>query len=146
MLGWTPSTNTVAGYFVHYGGVSHNYAAKLDVGTNLVANFSNMQPGATNYFAVTAYDSAGNESDYSTEVAFIVPGVIRFRNAMAANQAAMLEFPVAPGHWYEVQASTDRQNWSTIATTAMCTSNFWNSFQDPKSRAFRSRFYRLALH
>jgi len=146
LLGWDPDTNAVAGYAVHYGSVSQNYSARLDVGTNTEANFSNLQPGATNYFAVTAYDANGVESGYSTEVAYIVPGVIRFRPPAKAGDPVTLQFPVAAGHWYQVQATSDMHTWSIICSTSMMTSNCWNAFQDPKSKAFRSRFYRLILH
>ncbi len=145
-IAWNSVTNTVAGYAVHYGGASHNYTARLDVGTNTLANFSNLQPGATNFFAVTAYDTNGMESDYSTEVAYIVPGVIRFRPPAKNGDAVTLQFPVAAGHWYEVQATSDMHTWSTICSTTMMTSNCWSAFQDSKSKVFHSRFYRLVLH
>lgn len=145
-LGWNPSTNAVVGYAIHYGGASHNYPFRLDVGTNTSVSFSNLQPGQTNFFAVTAYDSTGAESVYSSELAYIVPGVIRCHPPVKTGDVTTLQFPVAPGHWYEVQATTDFQTWSTISTTSTMMSNCWTSVQDPKSKAFHSRFYRLVLH
>ncbi len=99
VLGWNPATNNIAGYAVHYGSSSHNYSGRLDVGTNTLANFANLQPGATNFFAVAAYDSNGNEGTLSSELAYIVPGVIRFQAPAKKGGAVTLQFPVAPGHW-----------------------------------------------
>ncbi len=145
-LTWNPSTNVVAGYAIHYGNASHTYSFRLDVGTNTMANLSNLHPGATNFFAVTAYDSTGTESIYSSELAYIVPGVIQLSPPTKPGNVTTLNFPVAAGHWYEVQATTDLHTWSTISTTTMMTSNCWIGCQDPKSKAFHSRFYRLVLH
>jgi hypothetical protein len=49
------------------------YTNMMDVGTNLTATVTNLVFGPTYYFAATAYDTNGLESDYSGEVAFSVP-------------------------------------------------------------------------
>ena len=145
-LAWSPSTNAVSGYAIHYGNASHSYFFRLDVGTNTTASLSNLRPGGTNFFAVTAYDSTGMESSYSSELAYIVPGILHVVPPAKPGDVPTLKFPVAPGHWYEVQATTDMHTWSTISTTPMMTSNYWAGYQDPKAKAFHSRFYRLVLH
>jgi hypothetical protein len=58
----------------------------------------------------------------------------------------IITFPVAPGQWYEVQASVDLQTWSTIYQTEVASSNATLQFSDTNSSAFPSRFYRLVLH
>lgn len=73
VLSWSVSTDTdVRGYRVYYGTSSRTYAqargSGIDVGGALTYAVSNLQAGRTYYFAVTAYDGAGNESDYSPEV------------------------------------------------------------------------------
>ncbi|OFZ10703.1 MAG: hypothetical protein A2Z20_12700 [Bdellovibrionales bacterium RBG_16_40_8] len=76
-LTWdAPTTNTdgsplsdLAGYKVYYGGQSKVYATTIDT-ADMVNNsygISGLAPN-TYYFAVTAYDSSNNESDYSNEV------------------------------------------------------------------------------
>ena len=83
-LTWTaPKTNAdgtaltdLAGYRIYYGTVSGNYTEVKDVGipscdtngdeTECSYTIENLSPG-TWYFAVTAYDTSGNESDYSNE-------------------------------------------------------------------------------
>lgn len=70
-LTWNPNSEPdLLGYIVHYGTVSGNYQVKMDVGNNTQASVSNLQDGGTYYFAVTAYDSSGNDSVYSNEVVY----------------------------------------------------------------------------
>lgn len=75
-LQWDPSPDTaVAGYKVYYqadsqvlpfqGSGSVQGAAPIDVQGRLTATVTGLEPGHTYYFAVTAYDDAGNESVYS---------------------------------------------------------------------------------
>jgi hypothetical protein len=57
----------LAGYHVYYGTASKLYREMVDVGNAETYTISNLVPG-TYYFAVTAYDTAGNETDFSEEV------------------------------------------------------------------------------
>ncbi|MBI5754843.1 fibronectin type III domain-containing protein [Candidatus Peregrinibacteria bacterium] len=73
-LTWDASTDTDAtGYKIYYGKTSvtkagQTYDSTLDVKKVLTYTISNLQNGTTYYFAVTAYDAAGNESEnYSFE-------------------------------------------------------------------------------
>jgi hypothetical protein len=74
-----PSSNTdgspatdVAGYKIYYGTTSGTYTASIDVGnaTSIpLATLAAAVPAAGIYYiAVTAYDTAGNESVYSNEI------------------------------------------------------------------------------
>lgn len=67
-LTWTASSGPVAGYRVYYGTASGSYSSNLDVGNVTTATVPNFSSGPTYYFAVKAYDSASNESDFSNEV------------------------------------------------------------------------------
>ncbi len=62
----TPLTD-LAGYKVYYGNASGNYTENIDVVNVLTYTVKNLTDG-TWYFAVTAYDTSDNESDYSNEV------------------------------------------------------------------------------
>lgn len=67
-LSWNPSSSeNVTGYRVHYGQQSGNYPNSIDVGNQLTAEVANLIDGTTYYFAVTAYNNAGEESEPSEE-------------------------------------------------------------------------------
>ena len=73
-LAWDQSTDpNVAGYNVYYGVACHTYTNIIDVGKATNATISGLAEGTTYYFAATAYNTLGLESDYSGEVAFSVP-------------------------------------------------------------------------
>ena len=62
----TPLTD-LAGYKVYYGTLSSYYNVIIDVGNVTTYKVENLSSG-TCYFAVTAYDTSWNESNYSNEV------------------------------------------------------------------------------
>jgi hypothetical protein len=62
----TPLTD-LAGYKLYYGTSSGNYNVAIDAGKVTTFKVDGLSP-ITYYFAVTAYDSSGNESNYSNEV------------------------------------------------------------------------------
>lgn len=67
-LAWDSSpSDDVAGYTVYMGSSSNNYNRFFDVGDALTYTVKNLDAG-TYYFACTASDSLGNESDYSNEI------------------------------------------------------------------------------
>lgn len=68
VLSWNQNTETdLAGYKVYYGTASRSYGSPTDVGNKTTFTVTGLN-GQTYYFAVTAYDTAGNESGYSNEV------------------------------------------------------------------------------
>ncbi len=62
----TPLTD-LAGYNVYYGTASGVYGTPIDVHNVLTYKVTGLSEGLK-YFAVTAYDTGGNESCYSNEV------------------------------------------------------------------------------
>lgn len=71
-VAWDPNTeDDLAGYKVYYGTQSGNYDFVVDVGNVAQYTVSNLEPETQYYFAVTAYDTSGNESDFSEEVGSI---------------------------------------------------------------------------
>jgi hypothetical protein len=58
----------IANYNVYYGVASATYTNVVAAGTNSTVSISNLVNGTTYYFAATAVDTSGLESDYSTEV------------------------------------------------------------------------------
>jgi hypothetical protein len=68
-LAWDPNTeDDLAGYNVYYGIQSGDYDSVIDVGNVIQYMVSDLEPDTQYYFVVTAYDTSGNESDFSEEV------------------------------------------------------------------------------
>lgn len=68
-LAWDSSADpSVVGYKVYYGVGTRNYTNSVSAGSATTLTVSNLVVGTTYYFAATAYDTNGIESDYSTEV------------------------------------------------------------------------------
>lgn len=68
-LAWDhPTPSQVAGYKVYTGLSSRTYYESKNVGNSLEYKYLGLPDGKVYYFAATAYDSDGNESDYSNEV------------------------------------------------------------------------------
>jgi hypothetical protein len=146
-LAWNaPSNTTAAGYSIYYGNASSNYSSRIDARTNTAVTISGLKEGETYYFAVTAYNATGVESPPSDEISYIVPGLLVLTQGLTHSARVSMEFPVAPNHWYEVQASTDLESWTSIWQTPVETSNEWVQFSDPQANQFPMRFYRLVLH
>lgn len=73
-LAWDPNSEPdLAGYKVYYGTSTRNYAVSYDAGKVTTYGISGLQEGVTLYFAATAYDRYGNESDFSEEVVYTTP-------------------------------------------------------------------------
>jgi len=67
-LAWDASLSTdITGYKVYIGNSSRNYTTTIQIGNQTTYTATNLSNG-TYYFAVTAYDASGNESDFSNEV------------------------------------------------------------------------------
>ena len=71
-LAWDPNTeNDLAGYNVYYGTASRVYDSVIEVGNITSYTVTDLEPETQYYFAITAYDTSGNESDFSVEVSAV---------------------------------------------------------------------------
>jgi hypothetical protein len=71
-LAWDASvTPEVTGYKVYYGNSSGVYGTPITIGNQTSYTVTGLTAG-TYYFAVTAFDASGNESDFSNEVSKII--------------------------------------------------------------------------
>lgn len=72
---WDPNTESdLAGYKIYYGTKTGAYDVTLDAGNVQSVTVQNLQTNTTYFFAVTAYDTSGNESGFSNEISlFIAP-------------------------------------------------------------------------
>lgn len=144
-LGWSPNADpTVAGYNVYYGTASRSYKSSIDVGSNTQTAIRGLAEGETYYFAVTAYTIDGFESDYSEEIAYLVPGLLTITRGTSPSSPAQIRFPVVPGHSYDVQFSTDMRNWTTVWETTDDI-NEWVEY-DATPTGVGAQFYRVVQH
>ncbi len=95
-LAWDPSPGTndvIANYNLYYGAASGTYTNVVAAGTNLTASVSNLLEGITYYFAATAVDTNGLESDYSAEVSAMIcrPPTLNSLANMSINESAGLQ-------------------------------------------------------
>jgi hypothetical protein len=73
-LSWQGNSESdLAGYRVYYGTSSHSYTSMKEVGLATTTDITGFTNGATYYFAITAYDSSGNESAQSDEIVASIP-------------------------------------------------------------------------
>ena len=66
----------ITGYRLHCGTATRVYTDVINVGNVTTASVSNLSPGVTYRFAVTALNTAGLESDYSSEIAFTTTNIV----------------------------------------------------------------------
>ena len=75
VLAWdrTTSTNVITNYAVYFGSASRAYTNSVSSGTNLTVTVSNLPYSGPYFFAATAKDKQGLESDYSSEISLLLP-------------------------------------------------------------------------
>ncbi len=145
-LGWNASPDpTVVGYYLYYGTTTGVYTNKTDVGTNTTFTVPGLVAGSTYYFNTTSYNAARIESGYVPEVSYIVPGILTVTQSVGS-ALTRIQFPVAPAHSYQLQASSDLKSWSNLWLTPIETSNAWIEFDEPRTNTIPARFYRLILN
>lgn len=144
-LEWNANTDpSVAGYNIYFGGASRSYTNLINTGNSTSAMVDGLVEGQKYYFAVTAYTFDGDESDYSDEFVYIVPGFLTLTPGATPSSPMLVQFPVAVGHWYELQQSTDLVEWTTVWLTTGI-NNAWVQYNTPVSSS-NAQFYRLILH
>lgn len=73
-LAWDPNTESdLAGYKVYSGTASRNYTNVVTLGLVTTYTVTNVAYDITTFFAVTAYNTSGLESEFSNEVNALVP-------------------------------------------------------------------------
>jgi hypothetical protein len=145
-LAWTASTSMVAGYRIHDGVASQTYTNVVDVGDVTVATVSGLTPGVQYFFAVTAYDSTGLESPFSSEVSY-VPGSPRGTDStlqLTINPSSQLQLTgIGPaGYTYDLQASKDMKTWTSIGRVTNDATGLFQ-FTDRDNLTGGQKFYRL---
>src|SRR6185295_467721 len=65
----------IAGYILHSGTNSGHYVNAANVSNVTTNTVLGLTPGVTYYFAVTAYNTSGLESDFSNEISYTADSV-----------------------------------------------------------------------
>lgn len=95
-LAWDPPADpTTTGHVLWYGTESGNYAHQVDIGLQTSHTLTSLSEGTTYYFAVTAYNAAGETSAFSDEVS-TVAGLGPPRNLAAAVTGALVQLQWQP--------------------------------------------------
>jgi hypothetical protein len=143
-LGWVASPSTdVTGYRVYYGTASGNYTASISLGTVTAATVPGLAAGVTYFFAVTAFNASGLESDLSNQMSF-QPGLQGTSIGSAANGEMVLTMKGLIGQQYDIEASQDLKTWAIISKVTLG-SNGSMEFSDPDAADFPERFYRIRV-
>jgi hypothetical protein len=146
-LAWNPSPGSfIAGYRLYLGPTSQTYTTLFDAGNVTTATASNLLAGTTYFFAVTAYDLAGLESPFSTEIGYTIPvplgSLAKLSASMTGSKQMTLSGTAPIGYQYSVLASSDLLHWTSIGSV---TANLLGAFQftDGGSTANSARYYRF---
>lgn len=143
-LAWDPSDAGIAGYRLYYGVAPRTYPFAIDVGPAASCSVSNLVPGTTYFFAVTAYSHLGAESDFSDEIVFTP--ALRIASISADDQGATLSWKTEPSALYRVLASQTLNDlvWVDVSGPifAISTDTSWTHV---RTTSDASVFYRIEL-
>jgi hypothetical protein len=153
-LAWNANSDaSVVGYILHYGNASGVYTNSIDAANSTSVAVPGLQPGASYYLVVTAYNSARQESVHSNEVAYQAPDVIQntgpsLQMTMGSQPAdpVLFRFLGLPNQTYEIQATEDFNTWSTIWYTLPLAASQLLEYADTNTTESGRRFYRLVTH
>ncbi len=121
-LAWDASPDAgVAGYNVYYGTATHSYQGQIPVGNNLTGTVPGLADGTTYYFAVTAVDAFGLESDYSTEISYVTPGNQAPTISAISDQATTTGQPVGPIAFTVADGQTPVMNLTVSGSSSSTT-------------------------
>jgi hypothetical protein len=134
LISWSAnSEKDLQGYKVYCGTKSGAYGAPVVLGKVTSCSLTNATPGMTYYIAVTAYDTSGNESSSSPEVAAYIPGAIKLSsplNGAYVSSTPRFSWSGSGFGSYKVYVSPGGVSYTSIynSTGTACTmsSTFWS--------------------
>lgn len=160
-LVWNPNPESnIAGYKVHFGTSSGNYSQIIDVQNQTTAPLPQLIMGNTYYLAVTAYNSAGQESPRSTELVLSATppapaestsltlsgpgnGKLAWKHPKSSSTAAA----GGPAEGFAVYGSEDLVTWTLVqnvdATQATRSDSQYFYFEWPFAATKQKMFYKV---
>lgn len=120
-LAWDPMRSAnVAGYRVYQGGASRIYTNWIDAGKAIEIRVDGLDRTNGIYFwAVTAYDTNGLESDFSAEASWSPGDLLTFTNwpgplSLAIKAPMPPSMVIGVNKTNQIEVSTDLVHWSVI--------------------------------
>ena len=141
-LAWNANSETnIGGYKLYYGTATRAYTNVVNVGNVTTFSIPDLVEGVTYFFAVTAYNTLGAESDFSTEA--VASGTFRVESLIRAVPTGYtITWASTPGAVYRVRARTSlaTTNWNvrSPSITAVATTTAWT---DSNLGSAAARFY-----
>lgn len=133
---------SIVDYRIHYGVASRTYTHMVSTGNATSAIIGDLVAGATYYFAVTAYDIFGLESEYSNEISYLVPmALASVRIRVGPARQIILTVTGQSGRTYDLQATPDLNAWTTMGTVTLGAGGSLD-FTDTNATLFSKHFYR----
>lgn len=136
LVSWAANSESdIAGYKVYYGTQPQAYGTPVDAGNVTSFQLNNAASGTTYYIAITAYDTSGNESSFSTESSITVPaadttaptGTISINAGSPASGTRVVNLTLsaldASGSVVSMRISNNGVDWS--AEGAYATTQSW---------------------
>lgn len=144
-LAWdeSPSPGVVA-YRVYIGSAPGSYFRSVEVTNGVSATVSGLRPGVMYYFAATALDVTGLESEFSEEISYrpAAPSGASLSARMEPGSTFVISGSGAPGEAYRLETSSDLVEWSPLVTLVVSGSGLF-SYRDETAPGVPMRFYRL---
>jgi hypothetical protein len=131
----------VVGYRIYYGLVSRQYSSSIFAGNVTTGVIPGLSNGVPYFFAVTALDATGLESDYSSEVAVTPSGGFTLKVRIPANRQSVLTVQGSASQAYEFLATTNLTTWTTLGS-ATAGANGLATYTDSGAPNHRIRYYR----
>lgn len=133
----------IAGYNLYQGPASFTYTNRLNLGNVASYMVTGMVAGSINYFAVTAINTSGAESDFSNEVSYREPELELPWLTASRENGITISWPSVSGAVYRVVSSADLglswYGWVDWTGDLVATNDAmsWSGPTDAEARLFR---------
>jgi hypothetical protein len=113
----------------------------MNVGNLTAGVVPGLSNGVPYFFAVTALDATGLESDYSSEVVVTPSGGFNLKVRIPANRQAVLTVTGPASQSYDLLTTTNFTTWTTLGS-ATAGANGLATYTDTAAPGYRIRYYR----
>lgn len=131
----------VTSYRIYYGLASRQYSSSINAGNVTAVVVPGLSTGVPYFFAVTALDATGLESDYSSEVVVAPSGGFTLNVRIPANRQSILTVAGPASRSYDLLATTNLTTWTTLGS-ATAGANGLATYTDTGASGHQVRYYR----